>query len=51
MTFFEIKPCVDDVIKVLQKHNATVSNMKEVFKAVKKEISLKTPIHIDDSTN
>lgn len=45
---FDVSECAKDVIDVLEKHNATFENMKEVFKLVKKDVSLKTPIHTDN---
>lgn len=48
---FDVAACAKDVMNVLRKHNATLANMKEVFKLVKREAFLKTSIHIDDSTN
>lgn len=44
---FKISPCVKEIIQVLEKYNATIPDMKEVFKAVKKEVTLKATIHAE----
>lgn len=46
---FDVALCTKDVIAVLEKHNATFWNMKEVFKNTENEVLLKTHIHTDDS--
>lgn len=42
---FNVESCAKEIIEVLEKHNASIFNMKEVFKKVKQEIVLKIPIH------
>lgn len=44
---FDVKPCAKEIIQVLEKYNATIPDMKEVFKAVKKEVTLKATIHAE----
>lgn len=34
---FDVAACAKDVIDVLEKHNATFSDMKEVFRFTKKK--------------
>ncbi len=48
---FNVAECAREVIEVLEKHKATFANMKEVFKLVKKDVSLKTSIHTEDSAS
>lgn len=48
---FNVTECAKEVIEVLEKYEATFANMKEVFKLVKKDVSLKTSIHTDDSAS
>lgn len=48
---FDVSACAKDVMNVLGKYNATFSNMKEVFKVVKRDAFLKTSIHVDDSAS
>jgi hypothetical protein len=48
---FNVESCAKEIIEVLEKHNASIFNMKEVFKKVKQEILLKTPVHRENTVN
>ena len=48
---FDVVSCTKEVIAVLEKHNATFWNMKEVFKNTENEIILKTPIHVEETVS
>lgn len=48
---FDVKPCAKEIIQVLEKYNATIFDMKAAFKAVKKDITLKTAVHTEYDAN
>lgn len=49
-TIFDTNGCAKEIMKILEKYEATPYYADEVFKAVKEEIALTTPVRAECAT-
>lgn len=49
-TIFDTNGCAKEIMKILEKYEATPYYTDEVFKAVKEEIDLTTPVRAEYAT-